>query len=436
MDPKTYKFDTLSLHAGYQPSKNAGSRQVPIYQTTSYMFDDVDHAAALFNLERGGHIYSRMSNPTVQVLEERVCALEGGTAALATASGMSAIFLTIMTLCNAGDHMVVSSQLYGGTVNLFRLTLPKFGIKTTFVKPRDTEGFKKAIQPNTKGIFGELVGNPGNELMNMPEVSKIAKDAGIPLIIDSTYQTPYLCRPFEHGADLVVHSLTKWMSGNGSSMAGILVEGGTFNWMQNDKFPNMTEPYEGYHGLSFAEEFGPTAFTMMARAEGMRDMGPCLAPQNAWNILHGIETLSLRMEKHCSNALKMVEYLSNHESVAWVSHASAPGHPDKELAEKILPKGTGSMIAFGIKGGKEAGAAFIDNVKLASHLANVGDARTLVIHPASATHSQMDEATLKFAGLSHDMIRLSVGIEDINDIKNDFEIGFRAARKPRLVSNQ
>jgi O-acetylhomoserine (thiol)-lyase len=435
MDPKTYKFDTLSLHAGYQPSKNAGSRQVPIYQTTSYMFDDVDHAAALFNLERGGHIYSRMSNPTVQVLEERVCALEGGTAALATASGMSAIFLTIMTLCNAGDHMVVSSQLYGGTVNLFRLTLPKFGIKTTFVKPRDTEGFKKAIQPNTKGIFGELVGNPGNELMNMPEVSNIAKEAGIPLIIDSTYQTPYLCRPFEHGADLVVHSLTKWMSGNGSSMAGILVEGGTFDWMQNDKFPSMTEPYEGYHGLSFAE-FGPTAFTMMARAEGMRDMGPCLAPQNAWNILHGLETLSLRMEKHCSNALKMVEYLSNHESVAWVSHASAPGHPDKELAEKILPKGTGSMIAFGIKGGKEAGAAFINNVKLASHLANVGDARTLVIHPASATHSQMDEATLKFAGLSHDMIRLSVGLEDFEDIVNDFEDGFRAAKKPRLVANK
>ncbi|MDC3083552.1 O-acetylhomoserine aminocarboxypropyltransferase/cysteine synthase, partial [Pelagibacteraceae bacterium] len=393
-------------------------------------------AAALFNLERGGHIYSRMSNPTVQVLEERVCALEGGTAALATASGMSAIFLTIMTLCNAGDHMVVSSQLYGGTVNLFRLTLPKFGIKTTFVKPRDTEGFKKAIQPNTKGIFGELVGNPGNELMNMPEVSNIAKEAGIPLIIDSTYQTPYLCRPFEHGADLVVHSLTKWMSGNGSSMAGILVEGGTFDWMQNDKFPSMTEPYEGYHGLSFAEEFGPTAFTMMARAEGMRDMGPCLAPQNAWNILHGLETLSLRMDKHCSNALKMVEYLSNHESVAWVSHASAPGHPDKELAEKILPKGTGSMIAFGIKGGKEAGAAFINNVKLASHLANVGDARTLVIHPASATHSQMDEATLKFAGLSHDMIRLSVGLEDFEDIVNDFEDGFRAAKKPRLVANK
>ena len=436
MDPKTYKFDTLSLHAGYMPEKNAGSRQVPIYQTTSYLFDDVDHAAALFNLEQGGHIYSRISNPTVQVLEERVSALEGGTAALATASGMSAIFLTIMTLCGTGDHVVVSSQIYGGTFNLFRLTLPKFGIKTTFVKPRDTEGFKKAIQKNTKCIFGELVGNPGNELMNMPEVVKIAHEAGIPLVIDSTYQTPYLCRPLEHGADIVIHSLTKWMCGHGSSMAGILVEGGKFDWMQNDKFPDMTKPYEGYHGLSFAEEFGPVAFTMKARAEGMRDMGPCLSPQNAWNVLQGIETLSVRMEKHCSNALKMVEYLDNHESVAWVSHASLPANPDYELAKKLLPKGTGSMIAFGIKGGKEAGAAFIDNVKLSSHLANVGDSRTLVIHPASATHSQMDEASLKLAGMSHDMIRLSVGLEDFDDIVNDFENGFRASKKPRLVANK
>ena len=436
MDPKTYKFDTLSLHAGYMPEKNAGSRQVPIYQTTSYLFDDVDHAAALFNLEQGGHIYSRISNPTVQVLEERVSALEGGTAALATASGMSAIFIAIMTLCKAGDHIVASSQLYGGTFNLFRLTLPKFGIKTTFVKPRDTQGFKKAIQKNTKCIFGELVGNPGNELMNMPEVVNIAHEAGIPLVIDSTYQTPYLCKPLEHGADIVIHSLTKWMCGHGSSMAGILVEGGKFDWMQNDKFPDMTEPYEGYHGLSFAEEFGPVAFTMKARAEGMRDMGPCLSPQNAWNVLQGIETLSVRMEKHCSNAIKMVEYLSNHESVAWVSHASLPENPDYELAKKILPKGVGSMIAFGVKGGKEAGAAFIDNVKLSSHLANVGDSRTLVIHPASGTHSQMDEASLKLAGMSHDMIRLSVGLEDFDDIVNDFENGFRAAQKPKLVANK
>jgi O-acetylhomoserine (thiol)-lyase len=332
--------------------------------------------------------------------------------------------------------LVVSSQLYGGTVNLFRLTLPKFGIKTTFVKPRDTLGFKKAIQKNTKIIFGELVGNPGNEIMNMPEVAKIAHEAGIPLMVDSTYQTPYLCKPFKHGADIVIHSLTKWMAGHGSSMAGIIVEGGKFNWMQNDKFPTMTSPYEGYHGLSFAEEFGPTAFTMKARAEGMRDFGPCLSPQNAWNVLQGIETLSVRMQKHCSNAEKMVEYLLEHSSVAWVSHPSVPSHPDHDLAKKLLPKGRGSMIAFGIKGGKKAGEAFINNVKLASHLANVGDTRTLVIHPASATHSQMDEATLKFAGLSHDMIRLSVGMEDIEDIKNDFENGFRASRKPKLVSNQ
>ena len=420
-DPKTYKFDTLSLHAGYQPHKNAGSRQVPIYQTTSYLFDDVDHAAALFNLERGGHIYSRISNPTVGVLEERVASLEGGTAALATSSGMSAIFLTVMTLCEAGDHLVVSSQLYGGTVNLFRLTLPKFGITTTFVKPRDTEGFKKAIQKNTKCIFGELVGNPGNELMNMPEVAKIAHDEGIPLIIDATYQTPYLCKPFEHGADIVIHSLTKWMAGHGSSMAGILVEGGKFDWMQNDKFPTMTKPYEGYHGLSFAEEFGPTAFTMKARAEGMRDFGPCLSPQNAWNVLQGIETLSVRMKKHCHNAEEMVKYLLSHDSVAWVSHPSVPDHPDHELAKKLLPNGRGSMIAFGIKGGKDAGVEFINNVQLASHLANVGDTRTLVIHPASGTHSQMDEATLKFAGLSHDMIRLSVGIETLDDILSDLD---------------
>ena len=436
MDPRTYKFDTLSLHGGHQPDKNFGSRAVPIYQTTSFVFQDTDHAAALFNLEQGGHIYSRISNPTVAVLEERVSALEGGTAGLATASGQSAVFLALMTLLNSGDHIVASSQLYGGTVNLLRLTLPRFGIETTFVKPRDIQGFKKAIKPNTKVVFGEIIGNPGMEVMDVTEVSKIAHDAGIPLITDCTFNTPYLCRALDIGADIVIHSLTKWMCGHGTSMGGIIVEGGKFDWKQNDKFPTMTEPYPGYHGLSFAEEFGPTAFTMKARAEGMRDFGPCLSPQNAWNVLQGIETLSVRMKKHCSNAEEMVKYLLGHESVAWVSHPSVPDHPDHELAKKLLPNGRGSMIAFGIKGGKDAGVAFINSVKLASHLANVGDTRTLVIHPASGTHSQMDEATLKFAGLSHDMIRLSVGIEDIEDIKNDFEVGFRAARKPRLVSNQ
>ena len=436
MDPKTYKFDTLSLHGGHQPDKNFGSRAVPIYQTTSYVFQDTDHAAALFNLEQGGHIYSRISNPTVAVLEERVSALEGGTGAIATASGQSAVFLALMTLVNSGDHIVSSSQLYGGTVNLLRLTLPRFGIETTFVKPRDTESFKKAIKPNTKLVFGEIIGNPGLEIMDVPEVAKISHDAGIPLIIDATFNTPYLCRSLDLGADVVVHSLTKWMCGHGTSMGGVLVEGGKFDWTQNGKFPNMTEPYPGYHGLSFSEEFGPIAFTMKARAEGMRDMGPCMSPTNAFNILQGIETLSVRMDKHLLNAKKMLEYLSNHEGVEWISHPDLSDHPDHKIAKKILPKGAGSMIAFGVKGGREAGEAFINAVKLASNLANVGDSKTLVIHPASTTHSQMDAETMKLAGLTEDMIRLSVGIEDIVDIIDDFENGFRAARKPRLVANQ
>jgi len=436
MDPKTYKFDTLSLHGGHQPDKNFGSRAVPIYQTTSYVFQDTDHAAALFNLEQGGHIYSRISNPTVAVLEERVSALEGGTGAIATASGQSATFLTLMTLVNSGDHIVSSTQLYGGTVNLLRLTLPRFGIETTFVKPRDTEGFKKAIRPNTKLVFGEIIGNPGLEIMDAPEVAKIAHDAGIPLVIDATFNTPYLCRPLDLGTDIVVHSLTKWMGGHGTSMGGILVEGGKFDWTQNNKFPTMTEPYPGYHGLSFAEEFGPMAFIMRARAEGMRDMGPCMSPMNAFNILQGIETLSLRMEKHLLNTKKMLEYLTSHDGVAWVTHPDLPNHPDHKVAKKLLPKGAGSIIAFGVKGGRVAGEAFINAVKLVSNLANVGDAKTLVIHPASTTHAQMDPETMKLAGLTEDMIRISVGIEDLEDIIGDFEDGFRAARKPSLVADK
>ena len=432
MDPSTYKFDTLSLHGGHQPDKNYGSRAVPIYQTTSYVFQDTDHAAALFNLEQGGHIYSRISNPTVGVLEERVCALEGGTGAIATASGQSAVFLAIMTLANAGDHIVASSQLYGGTVNLLRLTLPRFGITTTFVKPGDTEGFKKAIKPNTKMIFGEIIGNPGLEVMDVPEVADIAHKAGIPLMVDCTFNTPYLCRALDFGADIVVHSLTKWMCGHGTSMGGIIVEGGQFDWQQNDKFPTMTEPYPGYHGLSFAEEFGPVAFTMRARAEGMRDMGPCMSPTNAFNIIQGIETLSVRMDKHLSNAKTMLDYLSNHDGVEWVSHPDLPDHPDHEVAKKMLPKGAGSMIAFGVKGGRKAGEVFINAVKLASNLANVGDSKTLVIHPASTTHAQMDGETMKHAGLTEDMIRFSVGIEDVQDIMNDFDNGFRAAKRLQL----
>ena len=434
MDPLTYKFDTLSLHGGHQPDKNYGSRAVPIYQTTSYVFQNTDHAAALFNLEQGGHIYSRISNPTVGVLEERVCALEGGTAAIATASGQSAVFLAIMTLVNSGDHIVASSQLYGGTVNLLRLTLPRFGIETTFVKPGDIEGFKKAIKPNTKIVFGEIIGNPGLEIMDVPVVSKIAHDAGIPLMVDCTFNTPYLCRALDFGADIIVHSLTKWMCGHGTSMGGIVVEGGKFDWKQNDKFPTMTEPYAGYHGLSFADEFGPVAFIMRARAEGMRDMGPCMSPTNAFNILQGIETLSVRMDKHLLNAKKMLDYLSSHDGVEWVSHPDLPDHPDHQVAKKMLPKGAGSMIAFGVKGGKQAGEAFINAVTLASNLANVGDSKTLVIHPASTTHAQMDAPTMKLAGLTEDMIRFSVGIEDVEDIMNDFDNGFRAAKKLQLVA--
>ncbi len=433
-DPKTYKFDTQSLHSGHQPDKNFGSRAVPIYQSTSYLFENSDHGAALFNLEQGGHIYSRISNPTVSVLEERVAALEGGSATLCTASGMSASLLSLLTLCNSGDHIVASSQLYGGSFNLLRLTLPRFGIETTFVKPRDIEGFKKAIKPNTKCIFGELIGNPGIEIMDLPKISEIAKEEGIPTIIDGTFNTPYLCNLFDHGADYIVHSLTKWMAGHGTSMGGALVEKGTFNWKQNNKFPTLTEPYAGYHGLSFSEEFGPAALTMRARAELMRDFGPCMSPTNAFNILIGIETLSLRMDKHLSNTKVMLDYLTNNENVSWVNHPSLPEHPDHELAKKLLPKGAGSMIAFGIKGGKEAGQAFIDALRLTSNLANVGDAKSLVIHPATTTHSQMDEASLKLAGLTHDMIRFSVGLENTDDIINDFDLGFRASKKPKLVS--
>jgi len=429
MDTKTFKFNTKTLHSGYQPEKHSGSRAVPIYQTTSYMFEDTDTAAALYNLEKGGHVYTRLTNPTIAVLEERVAALEGGTGAVATASGMSAIFLTLMTILETGDHIVASSSLYGGTSNLLRFTLPKFGIKTTFVKQRDTEEYKKAIQENTKCIIGEILSNPVNELMNLPAVALIAHEAGIPMIVDSTYQTPYLCRPFEHGADIVVHSLTKWMGGHGTSMGGALVEGGNFNWAKHGKFPSMTNPYEGYHGLSFTEEFGPIAFSMKARAEGMHNFGPTISPTNAFNILQGIETLSLRMDKHCSNADLMVEFLSTHKSVEWVSHPNATGYPDKDLANIMLPGGKGSMIAFGIKGGKKAGEIFLNNVRLASHLANVGDARTLVIHPASTTHSQMDRLTLEQAGIPQDLVRLSVGLEDIEDLKNDFNNAFHITKK-------
>jgi O-acetylhomoserine (thiol)-lyase len=428
-----FDFDTLSLHAGQKPDPDTGARAVPIYQTSSYVFRDVDHAASLFNLERAGHIYSRISNPTVAVLEERIAALEGGVGAVATASGHAALVLGILTLMGQGSHIVASSALYGGSHNLFSHTLPRFGIETTKVHPRDIEGFKKAILPETRLIFGETIGNPGLEVLDIPKLSRIAHAAGIPLMVDSTFATPHLCRPFEYGADLIFHSATKWLGGHGIAIGGVLVDGGKFDWESSGKFPTLTEPYAGYHGLDFAEEFGPQAFIMRARAEGLRDFGACMSPTTAFHLLQGVETLPLRMERHVSNARKIVKFLTESVAVEWVAYPELDSHPDKELASILMPKGAGSMIAFGIKGGRVAGRTFIERLELWSHLANVGDAKSLVIHPASTTHQQMDGETMKSAGLTEDLIRLSVGLEDVNDLIADLKQALYAATKTKVV---
>ena len=428
-----FDFDTLSLHAGQKPDPDTGARAVPIYQTSSYVFRDVDHAASLFNLERAGHIYSRISNPTVAVLEERIAALEGGVGAVATASGHAALVLGILTLMGQGSHIVASSALYGGSHNLFSHTLPRFGIETTKVHPRDIEGFKKAIRPETRLIFGETIGNPGLEVLDIPKLSRIAHAAGIPLMVDSTFATPHLCRPFEYGADLIFHSATKWLGGHGIAIGGVLVDGGKFDWESSGKFPTLTEPYAGYHGLDFAEEFGPQAFIMRARAEGLRDFGACMSPTTAFHLLQGVETLPLRMERHVSNARKIVKFLTESVAVEWVAYPELDSHPDKELASILMPKGAGSMIAFGIKGGRVAGRTFIERLELWSHLANVGDAKSLVIHPASTTHQQMDGETMKSAGLTEDLIRLSVGLEDVNDLMADLKQALYAATKTKVV---
>jgi O-acetylhomoserine (thiol)-lyase len=428
-DPKFLHFDTLSLHAGQQPDPVTGARAVPIYQTTSYVFRDTDHAAALFDLERPGYIYSRIANPTVAVLEERIAALEGGVGAVCTASGQAAFHLAIATLMGAGGHIVASASLYGGTVNMLKLTLPRFGITTTFVNPRDLDGIKRAIRPETRLVFGETLGNPGLEVLDLPAVADIAHAAGLPLMIDSTFSTPYLNRPIEHGADLVMHSATKWLGGHGIAIAGVIVDGGRFDWEASGKFPTLTEPYDGYHGIDFAEEFGPQAFCARARAEGLRDFGACLSPQHAFYILQGIETLPLRVARHVENTEKVVAFLKQHQAVAWVTYPGLAEHPDHALAQKLFPEGCGSIVSFGIKGGRAAGARFIDSVRLASHLANVGDAKTLVIHPASTTHQQMDAAGLKAAGVGEDMVRLSVGLEDSADIIDDLAQALRASQK-------
>jgi O-acetylhomoserine (thiol)-lyase len=417
------------LHAGQRPDTATGARAVPIHETTSYVFRDSDHAAALFNLESAGHLYTRISNPTTAVLEERIAALEGGVGAVATASGMAALHLGIATLASAGDHIVASSCLYGGTINLLMTTLPRFGIRTTLVNPRDHAGFKAAIEPATKLVIGETIGNPGLEVLDIPAIADIAHAAGVPLLIDNTFATPYLMRPIDFGADIVMHSLTKWIGGHGVAIGGILVDGGRFDWLASGRHPTMIEPYAGYHGMVFAEHFGPSAFIMRARTEGLRDFGACLSPHNAARLLTGVETLSLRMRGHMENTAAVLTALAANPAVSWVSHPSLPSHPDHEIAKTLLPRGAGSIVSFGVKGGRPAGRKFIEALRLASHLANVGDAKTLVIHPASTTHQQMSAAQLAAAGIGEDMVRLSVGLEGIEDIVADLVQALRASRK-------
>jgi O-acetylhomoserine (thiol)-lyase len=427
--PKPPAFETLSLHAGQHPDPLTRARAVPIYQTTSYVFDDADHAAGLFNLERAGHIYTRISNPTTAVLEERLAALEDGVGAVCTASGMAAMHLAIATLLNAGDHVVASASLYGGTINLLTHTLPRFGIRTTFVKPRDLAGFRAAIGERTRLLIAETIGNPGLEVLDIPKVAEIAHAAGLPLLVDNTFATPYLCRPLTLGADVVMHSITKWIGGHGIAIGGAIVDGGRFDWQASDKFPTLTQPYAGYHGIVFAEEFGPSAFVMRARAEGLRDFGACLSPANAFHLLQGVETLPLRMERHMANTAAVLDFLSNNPAVDWVLHPSLATHPDHGLARAVMPRGAGSIVSFGIKGGRTAGRKFIEAVRLASHLANVGDAKTLVIHPASTTHQQMDAAALAVAGVGEELIRISVGLEAASDIIEDLAQALRASQK-------
>jgi O-acetylhomoserine (thiol)-lyase len=429
--PQYIRTDTLALHAGQQPDPVHGARAVPIYQTTSYVFQDTDHAAALFNLERAGHLYSRISNPTTAVLEERIAALEGGVGAVCTASGQAALHLAIITLMDAGSHIVSSQSIYGGSHNLFMHTLPRFGIETSFVDPRDPQAFAKAIRPNTRVLFAETLGNPGLEVLDIPAVSQVAHDAGLPLMIDNTFATPYLCRPLDFGADLVHHSITKFMGGHGIAIGGVIVDGGKFDWQASGLFPTLTEPYAGYHGITYADEFGPQAFVMRARTEGLRDFGACISPTNAFHILQGVETLPVRMARHVENARKVVAYLDAHEAVDWVAYPELPGHPDHELAKKILPSGCGAIFSFELKGGREAGRRFIEGLRLFSHLANVGDAKSLVIHPGSTTHQQMNDEALAAAGVTEGLVRLSVGLEDSDDLLEDLGRALKASQRGR-----
>ena len=423
-----YHPDTMALHSGYVPESDYGSRAVPIYQTTSYVFDSVDDASSLFNVEQGGHIYSRISNPTVAVLEQRLAALEGGSGAICTASGMSALFTTFITLCSAGDHIISSGQIYGSTATLLRHTLKRLGIETTFVSINDQGALEGAIRANTKMVFCESIGNPGLEVANLPQINSIARQHGLPVVVDATFAPPGLCNTIESGANVIVHSATKWIGGHGTAVGGVVIDGGNFDWEASGRFPELTEPYEPFHGIKFWEEFGPNALAMKIRAESMRDIGACMSPNNAFLLLQGIETLNMRMKQHIANTKDMVQWLQSQEQVTWVNHPDLPSNPSNVIARELFPNGAGSMLCFGVVGGRAGGGAFIDSLKLASNLANVGDSRTLVLHPGSTTHSRLTHDAMVAAGISEDLIRVSVGIEGIKDIQADFANGLRAAQ--------
>ena len=420
-------FNTRALHVGYKPEPTTGAQAVPIYQTTSYVFEDSDHAASLFALQQFGNIYTRIMNPTTGVLEERVASLENGVAALAVASGQAAQFIALSNLMEAGDELVAASTLYGGTYTQFDVSFRKLGLGAKFVEPDDPENFRKAITPKTKCLYGETISNPRGNVLDIEAVARIAHEHNIPLVVDNTFATPYLCRPIDFGADIVVHSLTKFMGGHGTSIGGIIVDSGKFAW-EKGKFPQLTEPSRSYHGLKFAETFGNIAYIIKARVEGLRDMGPCLSPFNAFLLLQGIETLGLRMDRHVSNALAVARHLEQHKRVKWVKYPTLPSSPYHSLAKKYLPKGAGAVFSFGIQGGYEAGRKFIDNVKLFAHLANVGDARSLVIHPASTTHQQMSASEQEAAGVNPDTVRVSIGLEDIEDILRDLDQALEASK--------
>ena len=426
-----FGFNTRALHAGQRPDAATGARAVPIYQTTSYVFEDTDHAAALFGLQRFGNIYTRIMNPTTAVLEERMASLEGGVGALALASGQAAQFLTVSSLCQTGDHLVSSSTLYGGTHTQFDVTFRRLGFQTTFVEPDDPENFRKAITEKTKLVYAETIANPRMNVVDLKAVAEIAHEARVPLVVDNTFASPYLCRPIEHGADIVVHSATKFIGGHGTSIGGVIVDSGKFDW-NNGKFPQITEPSPGYHDLKFSETFGELAFIIKVRVEGLRDLGPCVSPFNAFQFLQGLETLGMRMDRHCSNALAVAEHLEKQPAVTWVNHPGLPSSPYHGIARKYLPQGCGAIFTFGINGGIEAGRKFINAVQLFSHLANVGDAKSLVIHPASTTHQQLSESDMVAAGVTPDMVRLSVGIEDIEDILWDLDQALEASQRPAV----